>query len=81
MSAQTLAIAPRVERLRAYSGDHGIWDCTLLLPVRSAAPREWIRATPIAKLGAQAMEKGIDSDMGAKHARWFVTSAKTTGCA
>ena len=25
------------------------------------------------------MEKGIDSDMGAKHARWFVTSAKTTG--
>ncbi|MBA2742191.1 MAG: hypothetical protein H0U46_09295, partial [Actinobacteria bacterium] len=23
--------------------------------------------------------KGIDSDLGAKHAKWFVTSAKTTG--
>jgi hypothetical protein len=33
----------------------------------------------IAKLGAEAMRKGIDSDMGAKHAKWFVTSAKTTG--
>jgi hypothetical protein len=25
------------------------------------------------------MQEGIDSDMGAKHAKWFVTSAKTTG--
>jgi hypothetical protein len=25
------------------------------------------------------MREGIDSDMGAKHAKWFVTSAKTTG--
>ena len=25
------------------------------------------------------MKEGIDSDMGAKHAKWFVTSAKTTG--
>ncbi len=25
------------------------------------------------------MKAGIDSDMGAKHAKWFVTSAKTTG--
>src|SRR6187431_361874 len=33
----------------------------------------------IAKLGAEAVSAGIDSDMGAKHAKWFVTSAKTTG--
>ena len=33
----------------------------------------------IAKLGAEAMHHGIDHDMGAKHAKWFVTSAKTTG--
>jgi hypothetical protein len=33
----------------------------------------------IAKLGAEAVEAGIDSDMGAKHAKWFVTSTKTTG--
>jgi hypothetical protein len=25
------------------------------------------------------MKQGIDHDMGAKHARWFVTSARTTG--
>jgi hypothetical protein len=25
------------------------------------------------------MRHGIDHDMGAKHAKWFVTSAKTTG--
>ncbi len=25
------------------------------------------------------MKHGIDHDMGAKHAKWFVTSAKTTG--
>ena len=25
------------------------------------------------------MKAGIDRDMGAKHAKWFVTSAKTTG--
>jgi succinate dehydrogenase / fumarate reductase iron-sulfur subunit len=33
----------------------------------------------IAKLGAESMKHGIDRDMGAKHAKWFVTSAKTTG--
>src|SRR3712207_4553086 len=33
----------------------------------------------IAKLGAESIEHGIDHDMGAKHAKWFVTSAKTTG--
>ena len=67
-----------VERLQAYSGDHGIWDCTRLL-LSGARPKGVDPRDAIAKLGAQAMEKGIDSDMGAKHARWFVTSAKTTG--
>jgi hypothetical protein len=33
----------------------------------------------IAKLGAESMHEGIDRDMGAKHAKWFVVSAKTTG--
>src|SRR5262249_32650200 len=33
----------------------------------------------IAKLGAESVRLGIDRDMGAKHAKWFVTSAKTTG--
>ncbi|MEX2212394.1 MAG: hypothetical protein WD689_11630, partial [Gaiellaceae bacterium] len=33
----------------------------------------------IAKLGAESIREGIDRDLGAKHANWFVTSAKTTG--
>ncbi len=33
----------------------------------------------IAKLGAESLKEGIDGDMGAKHAKWFVASAKTTG--
>ena len=68
-----------VERLQAYSGDHGIWDCTRCYFCQERCPKGVDPRDAIAKLGAQAMEKGIDSDMGAKHARWFVTSAKTTG--
>src|SRR5207248_11230635 len=33
----------------------------------------------IAKLGAGSVRLGVDRDMGGKHAKWFVTSAKTTG--
>src|SRR5205823_10303323 len=33
----------------------------------------------IAKLGAEAVRNGIDRDMGAKHAKWFVRSTETTG--
>ena len=64
--------APGVLRRARDLGLHAL----LLL---SGAPQGVDPRDAIAKLGAQAMEKGIDSDMGAKHARWFVTSAKTTG--
>src|SRR5213075_3198572 len=33
----------------------------------------------IAKLGAESIKQGVDQDMGAKHAKWFVRSAMTTG--
>src|SRR5262249_41461921 len=33
----------------------------------------------IAKLGAEAIANGIDRDMGAKHAKWFIRSTETTG--
>jgi hypothetical protein len=36
-------------------------------------------STAIAKLGAESIKEGIDRDLGAKHAKWFVHSAKTTG--
>ena len=68
-----------VERLQSYSEEHGIWDCTRCYFCQERCPKGVDPRDAIAKLGAQAMEKGIDTDMGAKHAKWFVTSAKTTG--
>jgi succinate dehydrogenase / fumarate reductase, iron-sulfur subunit len=68
-----------VERLQAYSGEHGIWDCTRCYFCNERCPKGVDPRDAIAKLGAEAMREGIDSDMGARHAKWFVTSAKTTG--
>ena len=68
-----------VERLQSYSGEHGIWDCTRCYFCQERCPKGVDPRDAIAKLGAEAMSAGIDSDMGAKHARWFVISAKTTG--
>ena len=68
-----------VERLQAYSDEHGIWDCTRCYFCQERCPKGVDPRDAIAKLGAEAMREGIDHDMGAKHAKWFVTSAKTTG--
>jgi succinate dehydrogenase / fumarate reductase iron-sulfur subunit len=68
-----------VERLQEYSGPHGIWDCTRCYFCQERCPKGVDPRDAIAKLGAEAMRHGIDSDMGAKHAKWFVTSSKTTG--
>jgi succinate dehydrogenase / fumarate reductase, iron-sulfur subunit len=67
------------ERLQSYSEEHGIWDCTRCYFCQERCPKGVDPRDAIAKLGAEAMDQGIDHDMGAKHARWFVTSAKTTG--
>jgi heterodisulfide reductase subunit C len=56
-----------------------IWDCTRCYFCQERCPKGVDPRDAIAKLGAEAMAHGIDSDMGAKHANWFVTSAKTTG--
>jgi succinate dehydrogenase iron-sulfur subunit len=69
----------KVERLQSYSDEHGIWDCTRCYFCNERCPKGVDPRDAIAKLGAEAMKEGIDSDMGAKHAKWFVTSAKTTG--
>jgi succinate dehydrogenase iron-sulfur subunit len=68
-----------VERLQSYSDEHGIWDCTRCYFCQERCPKGVDPRDAIAKLGAEAVREGIDSDMGAKHAKWFVTSAKTTG--
>ena len=68
-----------VERLEDYNGEHGIWDCTRCYFCNERCPKGVDPRDAIAKLGAEWIKEGIDRDMGAKHAKWFVTSAKTTG--
>ncbi len=68
-----------IERLEAYNSEHGIWDCTRCYFCTERCPKGVDPRDAIAKLGAESIKHGIDRDMGAKHAKWFVTSAKTTG--
>jgi succinate dehydrogenase / fumarate reductase, iron-sulfur subunit len=69
----------KLERLNAYNEEHGIWDCTRCYFCNERCPKGVDPRDAIAKLGAESIREGIDHDMGAKHAKWFVTSAKTTG--
>ena len=68
-----------VERLEAYNSEHGIWDCTRCYFCNERCPKGVDPRDAIAKLGAESIKQGIDRDMGAKHAKWFVKSAMTTG--
>jgi succinate dehydrogenase / fumarate reductase iron-sulfur subunit len=68
-----------VERIEAYNDEHGIWECTRCYFCNERCPKGVDPRDAIAKLGAESVKHGIDRDMGAKHAKWFVTSAKTTG--
>jgi succinate dehydrogenase / fumarate reductase iron-sulfur subunit len=69
----------KVERLEEYNSEHGIWDCTRCYFCTERCPKGVDPRDAIAKLGAESMKEGIDRDLGAKHAKWFVNSAKTTG--
>ncbi|MSO57413.1 MAG: succinate dehydrogenase [Thermoleophilia bacterium] len=71
--------AATVDRLEKYSTEHGIWDCTRCYFCNERCPKGVDPRDAIAKLGAEAIKHGIGRDMGARHAKWFVTSAKTTG--
>jgi succinate dehydrogenase / fumarate reductase, iron-sulfur subunit len=68
-----------VERLNELNSEHGIWDCTRCYFCNERCPKGVDPRDAIAKLGAESVKQGIDHDMGAKHAKWFVHSAKTTG--
>ncbi len=68
-----------VERLEELSEPNGVWDCTRCYFCQERCPKGVDPRDAIAKLGAEAIREGIDRDMGAKHAKWFVKSAKTTG--
>jgi succinate dehydrogenase / fumarate reductase iron-sulfur subunit len=68
-----------VARLNKYNEEHGIWDCTRCYFCNQRCPKGVDPRDAIAKLGAESIKQGIDDDMGAKHAKWFVRSAMTTG--
>jgi succinate dehydrogenase / fumarate reductase iron-sulfur subunit len=68
-----------VDRLEDYNSEHGIWDCTRCYFCNERCPKGVDPRDAIAKLGAESIKEGIDRDMGAKHAKWFVKSAETTG--
>ena len=68
-----------IERLEAVGGEHGIWECTRCYFCNERCPKGVDPRDAIAKLGAESIKEGIDRDMGAKHAKWFVHSARTTG--
>jgi succinate dehydrogenase / fumarate reductase iron-sulfur subunit len=67
------------ERLDAYNTEHGIWECTRCYFCNQRCPKGVDPRDAIAKLGAESLRHGIDRDMGAKHAKWFVKSTETTG--
>jgi succinate dehydrogenase iron-sulfur subunit len=68
-----------VERLNSLNEEHGIWDCTRCYFCNERCPKGVDPRDAIAKLGAESIKQGIDHDKGAKHAKWFVRSAETTG--
>jgi len=69
----------KLARLEKLNGEHGIWQCTRCYFCNERCPKGVDPRDAIAKLGAESIAEGIDRDMGAKHANWFVHSAKTTG--
>jgi succinate dehydrogenase / fumarate reductase iron-sulfur subunit len=69
----------KLARLEKLNDEHGIWECTRCYFCNERCPKGVDPRDAIAKLGAESMAEGIDRDMGAKHAKWFVVSAKTTG--
>ena len=78
-SSATRATATKVERLEQVNGENGIWQCTRCYFCNERCPKGVDPRDAIAKLGAESIKEGIDRDMGAKHAKWFVNSANTTG--
>ena len=68
-----------VERLNELNDEHGIWDCTRCYFCNERCPKGVDPRDAIAKLGAESVKHDINWDLGAKHAKWFVTSTKTSG--
>src|SRR5207248_5070033 len=69
----------KIERLEAYNEQHGIWESTRCYVCTERCPKGVDPREAIGKHGAESVKEGIDRDMGAKHAKWFIRSTETTG--
>lgn len=69
----------RKERVKLYSGDHGIWDCTRCMYCNERCPKGVEPRDAIEKLGGIAFQEGVTRDKGARHAKAFLISMRTGG--
>ena len=69
----------KIERLDAYSTEHGIWECTRCYFCNERCPKGVDPRDAIAKLGAEIYSEGMLSDKGARHAQVFDMSTRATG--
>ena len=69
----------RKQRVKLYSGDHGVWDCTRCMFCNERCPKGVDPRDAIEKLGAVAFKEGVTRDKGARHAKAFLISMRTGG--
>jgi succinate dehydrogenase / fumarate reductase iron-sulfur subunit len=69
----------RKERVKAYSDDHGIWDCTRCMYCNERCPKGVDPRDAIEKLGGVAFQEKVTRDKGARHAKAFLISMRTGG--
>ena len=69
----------RKERVKLYSGEHGVWDCTRCMYCNERCPKGVDPRDAIEKLGGIAFQEGVTSDKGARHAKAFLISMRTGG--
>jgi succinate dehydrogenase / fumarate reductase, iron-sulfur subunit len=71
--------AKKRERLAAYSGPGGVWDCTHCYECVTQCPKGVAPLEQILKLRKLAVEEGYTNNPGTRHADAFAESVKRSG--
>jgi succinate dehydrogenase / fumarate reductase iron-sulfur subunit len=70
----------RKQRVKLYSGPHGVWDCTRCMYCNERCPKGVDPRDAIEKLGGVAFQEGVSwHDKGARHAKAFLVSVRMGG--
>lgn len=70
----------RKQRVKLYTGEHGVWDCTRCMYCNERCPKGVNPRDAIEKLGGMAFQEGRGlKDPGARHAAAFLLSVRTGG--